>query len=78
MLLTKTQVLELRKTFENNSSTCIKLLWTQLLKIAQSGGSLDRILGPLLKTWLPVMKIVLKTLTKRFLIPLGLTGAHQQ
>ena len=49
-----------------------------MLKIAQSGGSLDRILGPLLKNWLPAMKIVLETLAKRLLIPLGLTAAHQQ
>ena len=41
----------------------------------QSGGFLDRILGPLLKTGLPLMKNVIKPLAKSVLIPLGLTAA---
>ena len=41
----------------------------------QSGGFLDRLLGPLLKTGLPLMKNVIKPLTKSVLIPLGLTAA---
>ena len=44
-------------------------------KIGQSGGFLGRLLGPLLKTGLPLMKNVLKPLTKSSLIPLGLTVA---
>ena len=44
-------------------------------KIAQSGGFLGRLLGPLLKTGLPLMKNVLKPLAKSVLIPLGLTLA---
>ena len=44
-------------------------------KIGQSGGFLGRILGPLLKTALLLMKNVLKPLAKSVLIPLGLTAA---
>ena len=43
-------------------------------KIVQSGGFLGRLLGPLLKTGLPLKKNVLKPLTKSVLIPLGLTA----
>ena len=41
----------------------------------QSGGFLGRLLGPLLKTGLPLIKNVNKPLTKSVLIPLGLTAA---
>ena len=41
----------------------------------QSGGFLGRLLGPLLKTGLPLMKSVIKPLAKNVLIPLGLTAA---
>ena len=41
----------------------------------QSGGFLGRLLGPLLKTGLPLMKSVIKPLAKSVLIPLGLTAA---
>ena len=44
-------------------------------KIEQSAGFLGRLLGPLLKTGLPLMKNVLKSLAKSILIPLGLTEA---
>ena len=40
-------------------------------KIGQSGGFLDKLLGPLLKSGLPL----LKPLVKNVLIPLGLTAA---
>ena len=75
MLLTNTQVLRLCKAFPNNSSANIRLSKTQLHKIGQSGGFLDRLLGPLLKTVLPLIKNVLKTLSKSVLIPLGLAAA---
>ena len=75
LLLTNTQVLELGKAFANGSSANIKLSETQLHKIGQSGGFLGRLLGPLLKTGLPLMKNVLKPLAKSILIPLGLTAA---
>ena len=42
-------------------------------KIAQTGGVLGTLLGPLLKTDFPLMKYVLKPLTKIALMPLGLT-----
>ena len=41
----------------------------------QSGRLLGRLLGPWLKTGLPLRKNVLKPLAKSFLIPLGLTAA---
>ena len=40
-----------------------------------SGGFLSRLLGPLLKTGLPLIKNVIKPLAKSVLIPLGLTAA---
>ena len=41
----------------------------------QSGGFLGRLLGPLLKTGLPLITNVIKPLAKSVLIPLGLTAA---
>ena len=41
----------------------------------QSGGFLGRLLGPLLKTGLPLIKNVIKPLAKSVLIPLELTAA---
>ena len=41
----------------------------------QSGGSLSRLLGPLLKTGLPLVKNVIKSLVRSVLIPLGLIAA---
>ena len=41
----------------------------------QSGGFLGKLLGPLLKTGLPLMKSVITPLAKSVLIPLGLTAA---
>ena len=51
------------------------ILKTQLHKIGQSGRFLGRLLGPLLKTELSLTGNVFKPLTKRVLIPLGLTAA---
>ena len=64
LLLTNRQVSNLRKSFANNSSTDIKLSETQLSKIIQSGGFLGRLLRPLLKTGLPLIKNVIKPLAK--------------
>ena len=50
--LTNTQFSKLPKVFANGSSANIKLSKTQLHKIGISGGFIDRILGPLLKTGL--------------------------
>ena len=44
-------------------------------KIGQSRGFLARLLEPLLKTGLPLMKDVLRPLAKSALIPLGVTAA---
>ena len=62
-------------TFANYISTDIKLSKTQLSKMIQSGGFLGRILGPLLKTDLSLMKSAVQALAKSVLIPLGLTAA---
>ena len=75
LLLTDRQVSSLRKSFANNSSAEIKLPKTQLSKMIQSGGFLSRLLGPLLKTGLPLIKNVIKPLAKSILIPLVLTAA---
>ena len=75
LLLTNRHVENIGKTFAKNTSTDIKLSKTQLSKIIQSGGFLGRLLGPLLKTGLPLIKSVIKPLAKSVLIPLGLTAA---
>ena len=75
LLLTNRQVSNLRKTFENHLSADIKLSKTQLSKIIQSGGFLGRLLGPLLKIGLPLIKNVIKLLAKSVLISLGLAAA---
>ena len=75
LLLTDRQVSSLRKSFANNSSADIKLSKTQLSKMIQSGGFLGKLLGPLLKTGLPLIKNVITPLAKIVLIPLGLTAA---
>ena len=72
LLLTNTQVSNLRKAFANHLSADIK---THLSKMTQSGGFLGRLLGPLLKTGLPLIKNIVKRLAKSVLIPLGLTAA---
>ena len=75
LLLTNRQVLNLRKAFANHLSADIKLSKTQLSKMIQSGGSLGRLFGPLLKTGLPLIKNVIKPLAKSVLIPLGSIAA---
>ena len=75
LLLANRQVANFRKAFANNSSVNIKLSKTQLSKMIQSGGFFGKLLGPLLKTGLPLMKNVIKSLAKSVLIPLGLTAA---
>ena len=75
LLLTNRQVSSIRNAFANNSSVDIKFSKAQLLKMIQSGGFLGTLLGPLLKTRLPLMKSVITLLVKSVLIPLGLTAA---
>ena len=71
LLLNNRQVANLRKAFANYLSTDVKLSKTQLSEMIQSGGFLGRLLGPLLKTELPLMKSVIQPLAKSILIPLG-------
>ena len=71
LLLNDRQVASLRKSFANNSSTDIRLSKTQLSRLIQSGGFLGGLLGPLLKTGLPLIKNAIKPLAKSVLIPLG-------
>ena len=59
LLLTNRPVSNLCKAFANHWSTDIKLSKTQLSKMMQSGGFLGRLLGPLLKTGLPLIKNVI-------------------
>ena len=75
LLSTNRQVTNLRKAFANYLSADIKLSKTQLSKKIQSGGFLGRLLGPLLKTGLKLIKHVIKPLAKSVLFPLGLTTA---
>ena len=66
LLLTNRQVANLRRAFANHTSIDIKFSKTQLSKMIHSGSFLGRLLGPLLKTRLPLLKSVIK--------PLGLLG----
>ena len=75
LLLTNRQLENIRKVFAKNTSIDIELSKTQLSKMIQSGGFLGRLLGPLLKTGLPLIKSVIKPLAKSVLLPLGLTAA---
>ena len=75
LFLTNRQVVNLCKAFADKSSNDIKLSKTQTSKMVQSGAFLGRLLGPFLKTGLPLMKNISKPLAKNVLIPLGLTAA---
>ena len=74
LLLTTRQKTKVRNVFDNNTSTDLKLSKAQISKIIQSGGFLGRLLGPLLKTGIPLIKNGIKPLAKSVLIPLGLTA----
>ena len=79
LLLTNRQVSNLCKAFANpSSSTGIELSKTQLSKMIQLGGFLGRLIGPFLKTGLPLISNVIKPLAKSLLIPLGLTAAASE
>ena len=73
--MTNTQVSKLRKAFANGLLASIKLSKNQLHKIVQSWWFLGRLLGPLLKTGLPLIRNVLKPLAESVLIPWELTAA---
>ena len=74
LLVTNRQVANLRKAFAYHTSTDVKLSKIQLSKTIQLGGFLGRVLGPLLRTGLPLMKSVIQSLVKSVLIPLGLAA----
>ena len=74
LLLTNRQITNHCKSFANNSSVNIRVSKTQLTKIVQSGGFLGRLLGPLLKAGLLLMKNVHQPLAKSVSIPLGLAA----
>ena len=75
ILLTNRQVSNLCKAFVNYLSKDIRLSKTQLSKMIQSWGFIGRLLGPLLKKGLSIIKNVIKLLAKSLLIPLGLTAS---
>ena len=75
LLLTTRQKTKIINAFNNNRSTDLKLSQAQINKIILPGGFLGKLLGPLLKTELPLIKNVIKPLAKSVLIPLGLTAA---
>ena len=56
LFLTQRQITKLRNSIENKLETDIKLSKAQISKIIQSGGFLGKILGPLLKTGLPLLE----------------------
>ena len=70
LFLTQRQITKLRNNIENNLKTDIKLSKAQISKIIQSGRFLGKLLGPLLKTGLPLLKSVMKPFDL-----LGLTAA---
>ena len=74
LFLTNRQVANLWKAFASYLSTDIKLSKAQLSKMIQSGGFLGKILDPLLKTGLPLIKNVIKPPAKSVLNPPGLTA----
>ena len=75
LLLTTRQKTKIRNAFNNNTSTVKKFSKAEINKIVQSGGFLSKLLRALLKTGLPLIKYVIKPLSKSVLIPLGLTAA---
>ena len=66
LFLTTRLATKLRNEINNNMTADIKLSKAQIKKIIQSGGFSGKLLGPLLKTGLPLLKSVVK--------PLGLLG----
>ena len=59
----------------SDSSANKKLSKIQLSKIFQSRGFIGKLLAPLMKVGLPLMKNVLTSLAKNVLLPLGVTAA---
>ena len=72
-LLTIKQTNNLGNAIENKMP--ILMSKAQISKIIQSEGFLGKLLGPLLKTGLPLINNVIRPLAKSVLIPLRLTAA---
>ena len=70
LFLTQRKITKSRNNIKNNMSTDIKLSKAEISKIIQSGGFLGKLLSPLLKIGLPLLKSVIKPLDL-----LGLTAA---
>ena len=62
LLLTTSQTTKLRNAIGNNMSTDIKLSKAQISKIIQSAGFPGKLLSPMLKTGLPLLKSVINSL----------------
>ena len=75
LLSTNRQVGNLRKAFANNSSTDISCQKLNYFRWYNQEDIFGRVLVPLLKTGLPLIKYVITPLAKSVLIPLGLTAA---
>ena len=75
--LSNSQLNKFKWAIKNETEVVLRLSsnMIQLSKVIQSGGFLSRLLGPLLKTGLRLIKNVIKPLAKSVLIPLGLTAA---
>ena len=73
--MSNTQFSRVFTAYAIGSSAYIKLSKTQVHRIGQSRRFLDRLSGPLLKSWLPLMISVLKSLAKSIVIPLRLTAS---
>ena len=74
IIVTNKQASKLRQDFSNGSSANIKLSKTELHKMRHLEEFLGRLLGPLLRTWLSLIKI-LKPLAESVLILLNLTAS---
>ena len=74
LLLTNRKIVDLRRVFANSSSKDIKLSKTYLSKIIQSGGFLGRLVGSLMKLWLPLVKNILTPLAKGVQVGLPATA----
>ena len=73
IIWTNRHVSSLRNAFAYSSASNINLSKTQICAIMQSGRFLGRVLGTLVKAGLPLMKGVIKPLSKCFLISVVLT-----
>ena len=78
LLLTNTQLSKIHKTFANSSTTNTIFLKTQLSKMSQLGGISGKLLRPLIKTGLPLIKTVLMLLAKSFCGTILVQLQHQQ